>query len=254
MGKLILIILAGALAVTALVFLVKTVLRPSGETVHFDRNMDIEAVWQEYFNYWKKHEPDMTEPCPGESKEAVDTLEKTLGVTLPEDFRRSLQFTYHGRKKCSDNLDHSWFGSRTGVSFYDTKEVLEDLKQRTEKNWFDIIEENVENRYFGGVKPYTKGTRWPKEWVIIAYKNGVSICLDLRKDAGDKYGQIIAVKQGICDANDNWFNHIAFVAKDYKEFMILALEEIYLHRGLNDDFFRKIAHLPKDYWDDDWGV
>ena len=253
MGKLILIILAGALAVAALVFLVKTVLRPSGETVHFDRNMDIEAVWQEYFNYWKKHEPDMTEPCPGESKEAVDTLEKTLGVTLPEDFKKSLQFTYHGRKKCSDNLDHSWFGSRTGVSFYDTKRIG-DYSAQNSLDSFSINDGRTTNRYFGNVKPYVEGKRWPKAWVMIAYKNGTAICLDLRKDIGDQYGQVIAIYLGVNDKDDNWFNHIAFVAKDYKEFMILALEEIYLHRGLNDDFFRKIAHLPKDYWDDDWGV
>ena len=48
---------------------------------------DIEALWNQLFNYWTKKKPNiMLSPCMGATEEAITQLEKDLGLKLPKTF------------------------------------------------------------------------------------------------------------------------------------------------------------------------
>lgn len=209
--------------------------------------MTIGQVWQAYTEYWLKHEPDMTDPCLGESKEEVEKTEEKLNIKFPEEFKESLQLTFHRTKKC-DGYDHSWFGSRTGIQLYwcdfivQMKDVLVEM---------DVIND-YENIYFDDIAPYN-GDIWPCEWIPIAQKSGIFFFLDLRKNIGEQYGQVLAVIFGIEDENGNWISHFVRVGHSFGDFLEQALVEVKKNQGLYEDYFLKLMHLPEDYIDDDWG-
>jgi len=218
--------------------------------------MDIKSIWSEYIAYWREKEPTMTAPetCKPESKEDVEKLESYLGVVLPEDFKQSFQIVDHSRKKCDDNLDHSWLGSTTGIFLYNTKDVkvyhdfnlqyIDDLKYTSSK-------------YFGDIEPHhIKSSKWPKEWIPFMGHNGITFCIDLRENLGNQYGQILAIypRVNLGIKNNKWYTFIVWLAPNYTEFMKKILEDIKKENGLDDNYFRKLMHLPDGYYDDDWGV
>jgi len=233
---------------------------------NIDHNKSIETVWQEYRAYWLKHEPTMTAPatCQANSHEEVEALEKVLEVQLPDDLKKSLQLVDHRRKKCDDNLVHSWFGSRTGISLYDV-ERLKIINLDMQKN--PSFHDRDYNAYWGDIAPVT-GRYWPKEWLVIAGKYNVLIFIDLRKNIGNQYGQVLAYmttyeggKNAVLppkevlakipnyypDSN-NAFNNFVFVANDYNGFMQLMLEEIKANGELKDRYFLHLFNLPLHYF------
>lgn len=212
--------------------------------------MSIDDIWEAYKDYWLEHEPDMTEPCSGESKESVEKLEKQLGVHLPEDFKKSLQITLHRTKKC-DGHDHSWFGSKTGVNLFGCKTIWDVYVDYIEVQ--DLMEDDEEKRYLSKkISPY-EGETWPKEWVPIAERHGITFFLDLRQEIGDHYGNVLAVKLNCEDDNGNWYIPFAYVAESFTDFLIRELEEVKKTKGLYDEYFLKLMNLPDNYIDDDWG-
>ncbi len=216
--------------------------------------MNIEEIWKLYFEYWKVHEPDMTEPCPGESSENILKLEQQLNLILPEDLKKSLSLTDHSSKKC-DGLSHSWFGSRTGVSLFSSKEIFD--WHNEVMPYFDFYDESLTNNYYGDIIPYTDGEKWPKEWLVIFDIHGICVFIDLRPNIGNQKGRILAASLGVEDENNIWYNHIVYVANSYTEFMQIMFEQIKNTQGNDeytryDDYFRNLLHLPNNYYDDNW--
>jgi len=203
-----------------------------------NENMHIEQLWELYQSYWKEHEPKSTEPTTGDSTEDIQKIENFLGLTLPNDYKKSLAITYHRSKK-QDGLMHSWFGSKTGIELFSVKEVLRELPQVIKHE--DIYYNDPKYvLYFGNVNPVASST-WPKEWVPFLTKYGFYLFFDLRE--GTHKGEVLLY-------DNNGFNsRIAYVSKSYTEFMQMAFDEIKEHGELQDEFFLKKLHLSKGAWE-----
>ena len=102
----------------------------------------------------------------------------------------------------------------------------------------------------------------------ILTQNNLIIFIDLREGIGEEYGQVLAYlstyeggKNGIKPPEyllknlnnykpntNNVFNNFVFIAKDYKEFMQLMMEEIKANKKLKDRYFTKLFDLPYFYF------
>jgi hypothetical protein len=94
------------------------------------------------------------------------------------------------------------------------------------------------------------------------------IFIDLREDIGNEHGQIVAylhTEEGMKNEGkpktnllvqlkdyksspNNSFNNFVFVAKDYKTFMQLILEEIKQNGEVKDRYFTNLFNLKADYF------
>ncbi|MCK5677654.1 MAG: SMI1/KNR4 family protein [Flavobacteriaceae bacterium] len=233
-----------------------------------DSDKKIEEVWQEYREYWVDHEPMMTAPdtCNPNTEEEIEKLENLLDIKLPNDFRQSLKSVKHSNKKCDDNLSHSWFGSRTGILLYDVEDIISDSLMLRKYHEFYIDDYNI---YWNDITPFDSNRKyWLNEWIPILTQNNIIIFIDLREGIGDEYGQVLAYLatdeggRGSVKAPEyllknlnnytpnpnNRFNNFVFIAKDYKEFMQLMMEEIKANNKLKDRYFTKLFDLPYFYF------
>lgn len=235
-------------------------------TTAIDNTLTMEEVWEEYKEYWLKHEPNMTAPetCIPHTEEEILEVEHILDVKLPEDLRTSFKTVNHQSKKCDDNLVHSWFGSKTGVSLSIPSDMID--KDKNSLQSIDLFAADY-NIYDGQITPY-KSRQWPKKWILIADKYDVTFFIDLREGIGSEYGQIIAFlhtfegtkSEGKPRADllaklknytpnpNNSFNNFVFLAKDYKTFMQLMLEEIKENGELKDRYLTNLFDLKADYF------
>jgi len=234
-------------------------------TAPINSSLTMEEVWQEYKEYWLKHEPKMTAPetCTPHTEEEIVKLEHILDVKLPEDLKTSFRTVNHSSKKCDDNLVHSWFGSKTGVRLSIPSDIID--KNNNSLQTIDLFGTDY-NIYDGQITPYDVIPRqWPNKWVLIADKYDVVFFIDLRDNIGDEYGQVLAYmntfeigtkppKHLLKNLNNytpnpnNSFNHFVFIAKDYKTFMQLMLEEIKENGELKDRYFTNLFDLPMNYF------
>lgn len=235
-------------------------------TTDIDSTLTIKEVWQEYKEYWLKHEPKTTAPetCIPCTEKEILKLEHVLDVKLPEDLRISFKSVNHHSKKCDDNLTHSWFGSKTGVSLSTPSDMID--KNSNSLQSIDLLSADY-NIYDGKITPYDP-KQGLKKCILIASKYDVIFFMDLRENIGNEYGQIIAFIQTFEGANmegraridllhklsdytpnpNNSFNNFVFVAKDYKTFMQIMLEEIKQNGELKDRYFTNLFGLKADYF------
>ena len=237
-------------------------------TTTIDSSLTMEEVWQEYKEYWLKHEPKMTAPetCTPHTEEEIVKLEDILNVKLPKDLKTSFRTVNHQSKKCDDNLAHSWFGSKTGVSLSTPKEMV--VMDRSA--FYNAYVSNASYYiYDGKITPYNeKNKNWENQFLLIADKYSLFFFIDLREGIGSEYGQVIAyldTSEGIKNEGkprpdllskldhytpnpNNSFNNFVFIAKDYKTFMQLMLEEIKENGELKDRYLTNLFNLPADYF------
>jgi len=234
-------------------------------STEINTSFTMEEVWQEYKEYWLKNEPTMTAPdtCTPHTEEEIRKLENILKLKLPEDLKISFKTVNHLSKKCDDNLVHSWFGSKTGVSLSTPFDIIDNDNNSLQT--IDLFGTDY-NIYDGQITPYDERLKqWPNEWILIADKYDVIFFIDLRDNIGDEYGQVIAYMNTFEIGNkppkhllkklnnytsnpNNYFNHFVFIAKDYKTFMQLMLEEIRANGKLKDRYLTNLFHLPADYF------
>ena len=111
-------------------------------------------------------------------------------------------------------------------------------------------------------------TEWKNKLLPIVSKYNIMIFIDLREDIGNEYGQVVAylhTEEGIkyegrprvdlleklnnyTPNPNNSFNNFVFVAKDYKTFMQLMLEEIKENGELKDRYLTNLFNLKADYF------
>jgi len=253
--------------VGSIVYLWDNITYTQGATI-VDTSKTMKQVWEEYKEYWLKHEPTMTEPssCRPNTKQEVDALERSLSITLPSDFKTSLLFVKHGSKKCDDNLHHSWFGSKTGIELYETKTILSETISLRKHEELDIRDYNI---YWNEITPIDKTLKtWSKQWLPIASKYDIVFFIDLREDIGKQYGQVLAFlptteggKNGVKPPEhllkqidnytpnpNNAYNNFVYIAPDYKTFMQLMLEEIKANGKLKDRYLTNLFNLPSFYF------
>jgi cell wall assembly regulator SMI1 len=237
-------------------------------TTSIDSSLSMEEVWEEYKVYWLKHEPNMTAPetCLPHTEEEIIKLEDTLNIKLPEDLKISFKTVNHSSKKCDDNLFHSWFGSKTGISLFSPKEMIYKDKSAFYNVYVDSATYTI---YDGEITPYPeKNGKWINKLVPIVHKYDITIFMDLRENIGDEYGQIVAYMptfEGMKNEGkprddllkkltnytpnpNNSFNNFVFIAKDYKTFMQLMLEEIKENGEIKDRYFTNLFNLKEDYF------
>ena len=237
-------------------------------TTVIDNTLTMEEVWEEYKEYWLKHEPNMTAPetCTPHTEEEISKLEYVFRITLPEDLKISFKTVNHLSKKCDDNLVHSWFGSKTGISLSTPSEILNEGRSL----FHDVYVPNASyNIYNGKITPFNEANKnWENHLVLIADKYNLYFFIDLREGIGSEYGQVIAYldtfegtkSEGKPRADllaklknytpnpNNSFNNFVFVAKDYKTFMQLMLEEIKENGELKDRYLTNLFDLKADYF------
>lgn len=235
---------------------------------NIDKSLSIKDVWSEYKEYWLKHEPNMTAPdtCIPHSEEEISKLEDFLRFKLPEDLKISFRTVNHSSKKCDDNLVHSWFGSKTDIELYTPTNILTESRNMQKQIQFSKSDYQV---YDGNIKHLSNNeTHWPRGWVPIISKYNITFFINLREKIGSGYGQVIGYlhtfeglkNEGkppkfLLEKLDNYhvdpnnsFHNFVFVAKDYKTFMQLMLEEIKENGELKDRYLTNLFNLKSDYF------
>jgi len=237
-------------------------------TTQIDHSLTMEEVLQEYKEYWLTHEPKMTAPdtCIPHTEEEIIKIESAFKLKLPEDLKISFKTINHQSKKCDDNLAHSWFGSKTGISLSTPSVIF----NKGRSVFHDVYVSNASYYiYDGKITPYNeKNKNWENQLVLIADKYSLYFFIDLREGIGSEYGQVIAylhTSEGMKNEGkpradllkklnnytpnpNNSFNNFVFIAKDYKTFMQLMFEEIKENGELKDRYLTNLFDLKADYF------
>ncbi len=171
----------------ALFIVVSNIQASDLNTTNKGETYKIDKVWQEYLEYWQTKDKE-AKLSKGDSLEDIERFEKSIGVKLPEDYKRSLMIQNHYARKIKGERGeyaYAWFGDLEDIELFNIEFVKKNYEYYVNTPCFNSINNKTSKKekvvYVGNIAPYSK-TNWSKYWIPISAMGelGVIFVLDLR--------------------------------------------------------------------------
>jgi cell wall assembly regulator SMI1 len=150
----------------------------------------MEEIWDRIDTWLRTNAPKIFDTLqPGASDSLIRTVENTLSIQLPEDFKASCRI-HNGQLQS----EHFWGLIPEAQEFLSLESLQGDWQ--TKKGWldegdFDVIMSSPDRAI--GCAPGIRSCGWSPKWIPLTWDgDGNHYCLDLAPDEGGTFGQIIS--------------------------------------------------------------